>query len=249
MANPSETLRPGWLFWAFFGLALIGLSAVLYALIQFEGVLLLARLNRWLADTFIEKLGYPGVFGLMFIESSFIPFPSEIIMPPAGDLARRLPDWSLGGVIAAGVLGSLGGALVNYYLALVLGRPILVALIRRYGKFFRLSLSGYEKAERTFTKYGEISTFTGRLIPGIRQIISLPAGLARMNLFSFCLLTSLGAGIWVVLLTLLGYWFGQNPELLAENLKLYSRWLVISAVLVAAIYGWIIHQRRRRATP
>ena len=70
-----------------------------------------------------------------------------------------------------------------------------------------------------------------------------------MNLFSFCLLTSLGAGIWVVLLTLLGYWFGQNPELLAENLKLYSRWLVISAVLVAAIYGWIIHQRRRRATP
>ena len=236
----TQNPRPG-LPWAVWIIALVVLAALaaggLYALIRFDGIVLLARLNRWLAETFIERMGYAGVFLLMLIESSFIPFPSEIIIPPAGDLARRLPDWSLTGVIAAGVLGSLGGALINYYLARYLGRPVLLRLIHRFGSYVRLSEAGYFKAEQLFARHGAISTFTGRLIPGIRQIISLPAGLSGMNLMVFSVLTSLGAGIWVVMLALLGYWFGGDPEALGATLKSYSHWLIGGTGILVVAYG------------
>lgn len=206
-----------------------------------EVVIWLAAANQWLADTLIERMGYAGVFGLMFIESSFIPFPSEIIIPPAADLARRLPDWDLITVILLGCAGSLGGALFNYTLAFYLGRPLLLGLIGRYGKFVRLSPAGFEKAEAFFLRHGAISTFTGRLLVGIRQLISLPAGLARMNLIVFCLLTSLGAGIWVVMLALAGYWFGGNAEALAKAMGAYSSWIALGvAILIAGyvIFRW-----------
>ena len=232
---------------AFYTALLVGLAAVgggLYWLIQAGALHWLASGNRWLATNFIERLGYLGVFALMFIESSFVPFPSEIIVPPAGDLARRLPDWSLAWVIAMGVLGSLAGGLFNYGVARFIGRQMLVALIEKYGRYVHVSLRGYDKAESYFTRHGAISTFTGRLIPGIRQIISLPAGLARMNLLAFSLFTSLGAGVWVVVLALLGYWLGSDPEMLTAAMKKYSLLLVAAAVLLVAGYA-LFHRMRR----
>ena len=215
-------------------LVLLGWGA--YWLIQHDAVAWVAEANTWLATNFIQKLGYAGVFALMFIESSFVPFPSEIVIPPAGDLASRDPSWNLGMVILMGVLGSLGGALFNYWLARKMGRPLLIKVIHRFGKYVHLSESGYLAAERFFLRHGAVSTFTGRLIPAIRQLISLPAGLASMPLAPFILFTTLGAGIWTVILALLGYWFGSQPELLNATLKEYSRWLVLGGVLALGAY-------------
>ncbi|MBI4081646.1 MAG: DedA family protein [Candidatus Lambdaproteobacteria bacterium] len=234
----------------FWGLPLAGLALVGAALawaIRSDAVVWLAQANAWIADTVIARLGYFGVFLLMFIESSFIPFPSEIVIPPAADLARRSAEWNLAAVIGVGTLGSLAGALFNYYLALYLGRPMLIGLIHRYGRYFRLSIAGYEAAESLFARHGDISTFTGRLIPAIRQIISLPAGLARMNLLRFCLLTSAGAGLWVAVLAFAGYWFGADPQRLAEVLREYSHWLVAAALVL--IGGYLLRLRLRRPRP
>ena len=154
---------------------------------------------------FIGDMGYLGIFVMMFIESSFIPFPSEVVMIPAGYLAYR---GDMNPVIATlvGVAGSLVGALLNYWLALQFGREFLI----RFGKYFFFSESSMQKMEAYFTKHGEISTFVGRLIMGVRQYISLPAGLARMNLAKFCFYTSLGAGIWVIILVWIGYAIGAT---------------------------------------
>ena len=233
------------IFYAALALVLAALGAGMYGLIHFGAVRWLASANRWLANNFIGRMGYIGVFTLMFIESSFIPFPSEIIVPPAGDLARRLPGWNLGWVITMGVAGSLAGALFNYALARYFGRHVLINLIDRYGRYFHLTRAGYDAAEAHFSRHGEISTFTGRLIPGLRQIISLPAGLAQMNLLAFSLLTSLGAGIWVVMLALIGFWFGQEPEALTAALREYSLILVGGAIIAVAAY--VLYCRMRRA--
>ncbi len=242
---PQNPIKGRLIFFSLLALGLLALGAVLFVLIRAGAVEWLSTANRWLADNVIQRLGYAGVFALMFIESSLIPFPSEIIIPPAGDLARRLPDWSLGGVILMGVLGSLAGGLFNYALARYLGRPLLVRLIRSYGGYLRLTLTGYEAAEGFFGRHGEISTFTGRLIPGIRQIISLPAGLAGMNLVTFTVFTTLGAALWVVLLALVGYWFGSEPETLRLHLKTYSLWLVAGAVTLVGGYVILLWVRRR----
>ena len=230
------------------GFAVLGGAAVagLYALLHTGFVVWLAQLNQWLADSVIRRLGYWGVFALMFVESSLIPFPSEIVVPPAADLARRLPDWNVAWVVVVGTAGSLAGALFNYYLALYLGRPLLLRSIARFGRYVRLSQRGYEQAESMFQRHGAISTFTGRFIPGIRQIISLPAGLARMRLLPFCLLTSLGAGMWVAVLAWLGYWFGANAEELAVQLQRFSAWLAAGALAGLALYA-VWHVRRARA--
>lgn len=151
----------------------------------------------------VGALGYVGIFVMMFLESSFIPFPSEVVMIPAGYLVFQ---GEMNGFIAVicGIAGSLAGALLNYYIALKLGRNFIV----RYGKYFFFTEKTMHKMEVFFQKHGPISTFVGRLITVVRQYISLPAGLARMNLWHFCLYTSLGAGIWVIILTLIGYYVG-----------------------------------------
>ena len=243
MESVRRPLGLGWMWWGLLSAGLAVFAAALWWLIEVNAVSWLVLGNRWLAENVIARLGYLGVFALMLIESSFIPFPSEVVMPPAGDLARRLPDWSLGAVIVVGLLGSLCGALINYFLARYLGRRLLLALIDRAGRYVRITREGYEIAERMFERHGEISTFTARLLPGIRQIVSLPAGLAGMNLFTFCLLTSLGAGIWVTLLALLGYWFGSDPDLLAASLKTYSRWIMAGAVVLVG--GYVVFYRLR----
>lgn len=146
---------------------------------------------------------------MMFLESSFFPFPSEVVMIPAGYLVFKGEMNAIIAVIC-GIAGSLAGALFNYYIALKFGRDFLI----RYGKYVFFTESTMQKMEAFFIKHGPMSTFVGRLITIIRQYISLPAGLARMNLVKFCLYTSLGAGIWVIILTLIGYyagvWFGTD---------------------------------------
>lgn len=170
----------------------------------------------------IHTFGYFGIFFLMFLESSFIPFPSEVVMIPAGYLAH-LGQMNLFIAILCGVLGSLAGALLNYYLALFLGREILI----KFGKYVFFDEKTMIKMENFFAKHGHISTFSGRLIPVVRQYISLPAGLGRMPLALFCLYTSLGAGIWVSILTTLGYFLGQNEALLKE----YLHWITFGLAL------------------
>jgi len=181
---------------------------------------MLAEFASWLVSV-IGSLGYTGILILMAIESSFIPFPSEAILIPAGYLIQQ-GKMNLYLVFTIGVLGSLIGAYVNYFLALWLGRKASEATINKYGKFFLINKKSLDKADAYFKEHGEITTFIGRLIPAIRQLISLPAGFAKMSLAKFTFYTALGAGIWSAVLIYIGYAFGQNQELIKQNLQMFT---------------------------
>ncbi len=175
-----------------------------------------------------EHMNYFYVFLFMTIESSFIPFPSEIVVPPAAFIARVDGTMSLTGIALASTAGALCGSLVNYYLAVWIGRPIVYAFARsRAGAVCMLSPEKVEQAEVYFDKHGAASTFIGRLIPGIRQLISIPAGLARMNMARFCLFTTLGAGIWNLVLCWLGWFLGGfvSKEDLFNKIEQYNAYL------------------------
>ena len=188
----------------------------------------------------IFDMGYLGIFLLMLIESSFIPFPSEIVLVPAGYLASK-GDMDISFILLASLLGSIGGALINYFGALFVGRKFLL----RYGKYILISEETLDKMEVFFKKHGAISTFTGRLIPGIRQLISIPAGLSRMNLKVFIFYTSLGALIWSIILVALGYLIGENQELIKEYL---SQIVAVTLVCVAIITTfYVINHKRKNA--
>lgn len=191
----------------------------------------------WLVET-IGTLGYPGIFLLMAVESSAIPFPSEVVMPPAGYLVfqGKMNVWL---VVLAGGLGSLAGAYANYYGALYLGRPLVI----QYGRFVGLAEPKLEKAESYFRKHGEISTFIGRLLPVIRQLISIPAGLARMNHARFALYTSLGASIWCAVLTWIGYIIGDNQQLIMSMSRQAALWTIGCCLLL--LTGYLLCQRKR----
>ena len=188
---------------------------------------------------YIGDMGYWGIFLLMFLESTFFPFPSEIIMIPSGYLAYK-GEMNVYIVVLVGILGSVGGALFNYYLAMHFGRKFIL----KYGKYFFIKEETLDKLEAFFTKHGELSTFNGRLIPGIRQLISLPAGLARMNIARFSLYSALGAGIWVIVLVALGYLLGSNEELISEYLKTATVIALISVVFITIFY--VVRYKRRK---
>jgi len=179
----------------------------------------------------VSGMGYPGIFLLMLLESSFFPFPSEVVMVPAGYLASK-GEMNIFIVLFSGIAGSLAGALFNYYLAMKLGRKFLL----KYGKYMLIHERNIFKMEQFFEKHGHISTFSGRLIPGIRQYISLPAGIAKMNLKQFMFFTTLGAGLWVVFLTLLGYYVGENEALIKEYITQIVVLTMISLVVIVFIY-------------
>ena len=199
---------------------------------------LFSSLIVWLVAV-VGQMGYPGIIGLMFLESSFFPFPSEVVVPPAGYLAWR-GEMNLILVILSGIAGSMLGALFNYWLALKWGRPIF----EKYGKYFFVTNESLDKAEVFFARHGHISTFTGRLIPVIRQYISLPAGLARMPMRQFCTYTALGSGIWVVILALTGYFLGSNQELIHQEIKKISFFLVTGSIALTAVYIWRYKKKR-----
>ncbi|NLV82335.1 MAG: DedA family protein [Synergistaceae bacterium] len=191
---------------------------------------LFSDLINWLVAV-IGHLGYPGIVGLMFLESSFFPFPSEVVVPPAGYLAWK-GEMNLILVIISGIAGSVFGGLFNYWIAVRWGRPIF----EKYGKYFFITHETLDKAEAFFAKHGHISTFTGRLIPVIRQYISLPAGLARMPLKQFCLYTALGSGIWVVVLALTGYFLGSNQTLIHQEIKKITFFLLTGCAILIVLY-------------
>jgi len=191
---------------------------------------LLHTIINFLVET-IGSLGYIGIFSLMFLESTFFPFPSEVVMIPAGYLAFK-GDMNLYIVLFIGILGSLSGALLNYYISLTLGRKLLL----KYGHYIWFEEDKLIKMEEFFKKHGEISTFNGRLIPVIRQYISLPAGLAKMSLLKFSLYTSMGAGIWVGILTFLGYFLGDNSELIHTYLNQITIATIVFIVVLTIVY-------------
>jgi len=199
---------------------------------------------RWLVET-VGALGYPGIFVLMAVESSFIPFPSEVVMIPAGYLAKQ-GQMHIGLAIVSGVAGSVVGAWVNYAIAATLGRKAFL----KYGHWFLVSSEKFEKAERFLLAHGEISTFVGRLIPVVRQYISFPAGLARMPLWRFSLWTGLGAGFWVTVLALIGYAVGGNEELVRQWSQTATLWVLGGCAVLIWIYvKWNRRKARRSASP
>lgn len=189
---------------------------------------MLHELINWLVET-IGAMGYIGIFLLMAMESSIIPIPSEIIMPPAGYLVHE-GKMNMALVILSGTLGSLFGAYVNYFAAHYLGKPFLL----KYGHYVLISEESLLRVEKYFADHGEISTFIGRLLPVIRHLISIPAGLASMSHAKFATYTLLGAFIWVSILTAIGYFIGHQQELITEySHQIVIGLLVFSAVLVA----------------
>ena len=193
----------------------------------------------WILVT-VNGWGYAGIFILMALESTVLPIPSELVLIPAGYLAYQ-GEMDLILIFLASTTGSLAGAFLNYGLALWVGRPFL----ERYGKYFFVRPALLHKTDAFFTQHGAISTFTGRLIPGIRHLISLPAGVCRMNVTTFAFYTSVGAGLWSAILMTLGYFIGGNEALLQEHLPAVSIAVLVFVGLTLA--GYAVWQRRRTA--
>lgn len=193
---------------------------------------------HYLLDLFIENAGYWLVFLFMVIESSFLPFPSEVVVPPAAYLAVTKGDMNIFLIVLVATAGAVVGALVNYFLSVWLGRPIVYAFANsRIGHACLIDREKVDKAERYFDEHGAVSTFIGRLIPAVRQLISIPAGLARMNIGKFVIFTALGAGVWNCILAGLGYWLGKTVPLdtLYENVEKYNSYFTIGGFILLAI--------------
>ena len=197
----------------------------------------------------LEHLNYWTVTLFMAIESSFIPFPSEAVVPPAAWKAAVTGEMSVAFVVFFATLGALLGALVNYYLALWLGRPIVYKFANsRFGHMCLIDEAKVKHAEEYFDKHGAMSTFIGRLVPAVRQLISIPAGLARMGLGRFVLFTTLGAGVWNTILAALGYWMASIPgmdteEAVMQKVKEYSGEIgIVFAVIAVAIVVYLIYK-------
>lgn len=195
---------------------------------------------------FQENLNYGYITLFMAIESSFIPFPSEVVVPPAAYFAMHNDSLNIYLVTVFATLGALIGAYVNYFLAKWLGRPIVYAFARsRLGHIFLIDEQKVINAEQFFDKHGAVSTFIGRLLPAIRQLISIPAGLANMGLAKFTLFTTLGAGVWNIVLTLLGYWLSLwvPQEQLMSKIEHYNGYLnYCGYALLLIIVAFIAYQ-------
>lgn len=186
---------------------------------------------------------YTMVFVLMVIESSFIPFPSEVIVPPAAYLACTSHEVNIWLVLLLATAGALGGALINYFLSVWIGRPIVYKFANsRIGHACLINEEKVNKAERYFDSHGAVSTFVGRLIPAVRQLISIPAGLARMNILKFMLYTFLGALTWNSILAALGYWLGKvvSREDLYDAVEQYNSYLTYAGLAIGAVCVAII---------
>jgi membrane protein DedA with SNARE-associated domain len=193
--------------------------------------------------------GYPGIFVLMCLESTMVPVPSELVMPPAGYWASQ-GQMNIGVAILMGTLGSMAGASINYYLAAWLGRPFFL----RYGKYFLMPPHKFEKVEQFSLRHGEIGTFTGRLILGVRHFISFPAGLSRMKMSRFLFYTAAGSAIWCTVLAVIGYWLGRasekmSPEELHQLFEKYGKQAALFAALFCAVLiaVYVVYHRRKSA--
>ena len=199
----------------------------------------------------LDNLNYFWIIVFMTIESSFIPFPSEIVMIPAAYMAAAEGQMSIPMIITCGTIGALFGALINYALAYYLGRPIVYRFANsRFGHMCLINQEKVEKAEAYFYKHGVISTLIGRLIPAIRQLISIPAGLSKMNIWKFMIYTCLGAGVWNAVLVGIGLVFHSQigKEELIAKISHYSHIIGYTAIaLVIAIVVFFIYQGTKKS--
>lgn len=198
---------------------------------------------EFLFTWFMENADYLMVFLCMAIESSFIPFPSEIVIPPAVYIGIHTGNMNVVLIVLVATAGALVGALVNYYLAQWLGRPIIYRFAdSKVGQLFLLNRQKVKKAEDYFDKHGATATFFGRLIPAVRQLISIPAGLAKMNIGKFIIFTALGAGIWNIILAVIGYALSSIPkDSLFEMIEKYNGYLTYGGLaLLGAIVLYVV---------
>ena len=201
---------------------------------------------EWITNT-INSMGYVGIAFLMFLENLFPPIPSELIMPLAGFTARATPEkLNIIGVFCSGVVGSVLGALVWYYPGQILGENRLKKLADNYGKWLTISSKDISKAKQWFEKQGGKAVFFGRLVPGIRTLISVPAGIANMPLLPFLGYTTIGSAAWVGLLTYAGYLLGSQYELVDKYLAPVSK--IVLVILVIGFIFWIVKRKRKKPT-
>lgn len=193
---------------------------------------LVEKVTNW----YMDNMNYGTVTLLMTIESSFIPFPSEVVVPPAAYKATKPDsDMNIVLVVVFATLGALIGAVINYYLALFLGRPIVYKFAEsKLGHMLLLDAKKIETAEKYFDKHGKSSTLIGRLVPAVRQLISIPAGLAKMNLATFLTFTALGAGIWNIILAVLGYLAAGQSDMIEKYSHELSYVLIGLGILFVA---------------
>lgn len=193
---------------------------------------LVEKVTNW----YMDNMNYGTVTLLMTIESSFIPFPSEVVVPPAAYKATKPDsDMNIVFVVVFATLGALIGAVINYYLALFLGRPIVYKFAEsKLGHMLLLDAKKIETAEKYFDKHGKSSTLIGRLVPAVRQLISIPAGLAKMNLATFLTFTALGAGIWNIILAVLGYLAAGQSDMIEKYSHELSYVLIGLGILFVA---------------
>ena len=203
-----------------------------------------------LANGALENLNYGWIVLFMAIESSFIPFPSEVVMIPAAYMAAETGEMSYPIIILMGTIGAMIGALINYGISYFLGRPIVYGFANsRFGHMCLIDADKVQQAEKFFDKHGAVSTLIGRMIPAIRQLISIPAGLAKMNLGSFVLFTCLGAAVWNLILTLIGYLCHtvMPKEELIEIITHYSHIIGYTAIaLVVGVLGFLIYKGAKK---
>ena len=192
---------------------------------------------QWLVHI-IEALGYPGVFIMSALESTFLPIPSEATLIPAGYLIHQ-GVWNGPLVFFLAVAGTLTGSLANYAIAYYCGRYVLV----RYGKYFLMTEEKLLKMEGFFIKHGSLSIFLGRLVLGVRHFISFPAGLAKMDLKRFCLYTTAGGALWTLILLVLGYLIGDNKELVVSVLPALKIGFLV-AVAGVGVWFWYKHRQK-----
>ena len=216
-------------------------------------------MSDWIASNMDGVIAYAPVWGfliiflLMAVESSFIPFPSEVVMIPAGFLADRgeltthVPMLDVCLAFFCGLAGSMLGAYINYWLAVRLGRPFLY----KYGKYLLLKESALKRSEEIFNQYGDVTTVVCRLLPAIRQLISIPAGLCRMKLWRFSLFTALGAGVWCIVLLAIGWALGHAagdipyPELVERGklmLQQHYGKLLLGLLVFVVVYLAVQHR-------
>lgn len=197
------------------------------------------QISEWVL-AIMAKFGYLGIIFVMFAENVFPPIPSEVIMPAAGFAVAR-GDLNLLLVIVAGTLGSVLGALPLYYFGSLFNKQRLIDFTEKYGKYVFVKPDDVISADDWFNKHGKKAVFFGRMVPGIRSLISIPAGMNKMPLLPFIILTTAGAAIWTTLLTLAGYHFGQNYEVIEKFLAPYSKIFLGAAIVIVII--WLLRRR------
>lgn len=186
---------------------------------------------------FVETLGYPGIFVMTMLESTFLPIPSEVTLIPAGYLIHQ-GKMSAALVFVLSVTGTLAGSLINYFIARLCGRWFLL----RYGRYFMMTEEKLAKMEGFFVRHGALSIFLGRLVLGVRHYISFPAGLARMDLKKFCLYTTAGGAIWIVIALGIGYAIGDNKEMVAQLVPLIK----LGLLGLVAMAGFLYWRKKRK---